>query len=158
MAAGDRGAANRRFAAARELLRRELGVDPGPELMASHSAPTDLALGRLGSRPGRLAVRRAQLEAGQAAIAAGALDAGIASLREAAAATSDAGDRPLQEKALAELTRSAAGTGRASGRRQLEDFDLAFRLKVSEKTARNHLSNMYESSTSTTPRKRFSTS
>jgi DNA-binding SARP family transcriptional activator len=101
--AGDRAAATRQFAAARELLRRELGVDPGPELAAANSAAGDPAAGRLGSRPGRLAVGRAQLEAGQAAIGAGALDTGIACLRESAAAASDAGDRPLEGRALAEL-------------------------------------------------------
>jgi DNA-binding SARP family transcriptional activator len=103
VAAGDRGAADRQFSSARELLHRELGVDPGPELIAARGEAIDAARGRLGSRPGRLAVGRAQLEAGQAAIAAGALDAGIACLREAAEAASDAGDGSLQGRALAEL-------------------------------------------------------
>ncbi|GAC1508398.1 MAG: hypothetical protein NVS1B3_09630 [Candidatus Dormibacteraceae bacterium] len=103
VSAGDRIAADRQFASARELLKRELGVDPGPDLAAAYAAAAAPAQGRLGSRPGRLAIGRAQLEAGQAAIAAGALDTGITCLREAAAAASDAGDRSLEGKALAEL-------------------------------------------------------
>src|SRR5258708_11745662 len=102
-AAGDRGGATRQFETARVLLQRELGVEPGPELIAAHVAVTQPAHAGAGSRPGRHAFGRAQLEAGKAAIAAGALDAGIASLREAVDAASEAGDEPLRASALAEL-------------------------------------------------------
>jgi DNA-binding SARP family transcriptional activator len=102
MASGDRAGANGQFESARQILWRELGVEPGPELVAAHTAASP-AHEHSGSRPGRLAFGRAQLEAGQAAIAAGALDAGINSLREAAAAGSDASDEPLRGRALAEL-------------------------------------------------------
>lgn len=101
--AGDSAAAARQFATARELLRRELGVDPGPELTAAQASLDRHASRSSWSVPGRLAIGRAQFEAGQAAIAAGALDAGIACFRESAEAASDAGDLPLRGKALAEL-------------------------------------------------------
>jgi DNA-binding SARP family transcriptional activator len=102
-ASGERVAATGQFEAARELLLRELGVEPGPELAAAHAAASQPPRPSSGSRPGRLAFGRAQLQAGQAAIGAGALDAGISSLREAAAAGSEGGDEPLRGRALAEL-------------------------------------------------------
>src|SRR5258708_26533670 len=102
-AAGDRAGATRQFEAARMVLQRELGVEPGPELTAAYAAANQRVLASAGSHPGRLAFGRAQLEAGKAAIAAGALDAGITSLREGADAASEAGDEPLPRRALPDL-------------------------------------------------------
>lgn len=79
-ASGNGLAAARRIAACRELFRRELGVEPGPDLDAAAAALTDRPVAP--PRVGAAAVR-AQVEAGEAAIAAGAVDAGLQCLRRA---------------------------------------------------------------------------
>jgi DNA-binding SARP family transcriptional activator len=79
-AAGDGVAAARRVAACRELFRRDLGVEPGPELEAAAAAVTGRPVAP--PRAGAMGLR-AQVEAGEAAIAAGAVDAGLHCLRRA---------------------------------------------------------------------------
>jgi tetratricopeptide (TPR) repeat protein len=101
--AGDRTGATRQFNAARELLKQELGVEAGPDLLAAGAAIAESRVPPTGSRPGHLAAARAQFLAGKAAIAAGALDTGIANLQEAAASAIDGGDRSLEGSVLAEL-------------------------------------------------------
>lgn len=79
-AAGDGVAAARRVAACRELFRRDLGVEPGPDLDAAAAAATDRPVAS--PRPGP-AGALAQVQAGEAAVAAGAVDAGLQCLRRA---------------------------------------------------------------------------
>lgn len=100
-AAGDGVAAARHVAACRELLRRELGVEPGPALTAAAATMTDRPVASpAGGRPGVVA----QLEAGEAALGAGAVEAGLQCLRRAVA---DAHDLPdddeLEARALLAL-------------------------------------------------------
>lgn len=79
-ASGDGVAAARRVAACRELFRRELGVEPGPELAAAAAAATNRPVAS--PRPGAAGVV-AMVEAGEAAVAAGAVAAGLECLRRA---------------------------------------------------------------------------
>lgn len=97
-ASGDGLAAARRVAACRELFRRDLGTEPGPDLAAAAAVLTDrpVAAGRTGT-----AGVLAQVEAGEAAVAAGAIDAGLQCLRRAAAEAS--GDPATQARALLAL-------------------------------------------------------
>ena len=99
-AAGDGVGAARQAAAAGELLRRELGVAPGPALAAAMQTATASPLARPAT--GRAAAI-AQLEAGQAAVQAGAHEAGLQCLRRAvleADATCDASLRVRARIAL----------------------------------------------------------
>lgn len=99
-AAGDGVAAARQVAACRELLRRELGVEPGPALAAAAATMTDKAVAApAGGRPGVVA----QLEAGEAALGAGAVEAGLQCLRRAVADAHDLRDHELEAKALLAL-------------------------------------------------------
>jgi DNA-binding SARP family transcriptional activator len=77
---GDAVAVERQLAASSDLFRRELGVEPGPELAEAgriESAPTG------GTRPAGPAAVEALIESGEAAVGAGAVRAGIETLREA---------------------------------------------------------------------------
>lgn len=94
-AAGDHAGADRHIATARELFRRELGVDPVAALTEARSAPAFTPTAARG-----LAAVRAQMQAGQAAIVAGARDVGLAYLRQAAAESQVLGDHVLQTQAL----------------------------------------------------------
>lgn len=101
LASGGRGIdAARQAAAARELFRSELGVDPGPALAAAAatmtSAPTRTAAT---GRPAVLAL----LDAGEAAIVAGVLEAGLQCLRRAVAESQVLGDSALQARAFTAL-------------------------------------------------------
>ena len=73
-AAGDGVTAARQAASCRELFRRELGIEPGPALIAA--AATLTAAPIAGGSIGRAGVV-AQIEAGEAAIGAGAVEAGL---------------------------------------------------------------------------------
>ncbi len=97
-AAGDGLAAARRVAACRELFRRDLGVEPGPELDAAAAAATGRPVAS--PRVGRVAIL-SQVEAGEAAISAGAVDAGLECLRRAAVEA--AGDADSSARALLAL-------------------------------------------------------
>lgn len=107
-ASGDRDAARAQLDAARALLMKELGVEPGPDVRNAVDA---------GVTPQRGAVRgsasaRAHMEAGENAIAAGAVDAGLASLRAAADEAEAVGDAALQAQALFALGSSLIHTPR----------------------------------------------
>ena len=96
-AAGDQAGAARQLEAAVDLLRRELGVEPGPSLRsagrATPGSPTaPVAVGR--------AAALAQLEAGETAVRAGALEAGLECLRRAIAEADACGDLKLKSRAL----------------------------------------------------------
>lgn len=97
-AAGDGLAAARRVAACRDLFRRDLGVEPGPELEAAAAAVTGRPVAS--PRVGRAAVL-SQVEAGEAAISAGAVDAGLECLRRAVVEA--AGDVTSSGRALLAL-------------------------------------------------------
>lgn len=95
-AAGDGIGAARQAAACRDLLRRELGVSPGPALSDALATATAMPLARPAT--GR-AGARAQLEAGEAAVGAGALDAGLQCLRRAIVESDAVGDPELRVRA-----------------------------------------------------------
>ena len=92
--AGDREEARRSARACAELLRRELGREPGPAVAAAARA-----FDRPAPPPGA-ASARAQLEAGESAVEAGAVEAGIGALRGAAASAEGCGDDALHARAL----------------------------------------------------------
>lgn len=97
---GDRVAVERQLAASTDLFRRELGVEPGPELVKAaviDPSPEPASVGL-----GRPAVQ-ALLESGEAAVDAGAIDVGLDSLRGAVAAGRDAGESDLEAAALLAL-------------------------------------------------------
>jgi DNA-binding SARP family transcriptional activator len=96
---GDQAGAQRQLAACEELLMRELGVRPGPELALAargDHGPDPRALGDHDAALG-------QLEAGQAALDAGAVDPGLDCLRLACAEAAACGDGDLHMRALVAL-------------------------------------------------------
>jgi DNA-binding SARP family transcriptional activator len=100
LARGGRQAdAERQLAAAEALLRRELGVTPGPELRLAAREPSALP----GAAAGDAEAALAQLEAGEAALEAGAPEPGINILRQACAEAAAAGDAALEARALSAL-------------------------------------------------------
>lgn len=108
--AGARDAASAQVASYTKLLRRELGVDPGPQLAAALEAdPTSSTA----PPSGGWAAARAQLEAGQAAIKAGSYDVGVRYLRRAVAEAHDCGDIPLKAATVLGLGSALAHSGRA---------------------------------------------
>lgn len=97
---GDGVAVARQLAASVDLFRRELGVEPGPELAEAARIETDRpSPGAVGGRAGVLAL----LESGQAAVNAGALEAGIEGLRNAVVASREARHAELEAAALLAL-------------------------------------------------------
>lgn len=95
-AVGDGIGAARQAAACRDLLRRELGVSPGPALADALATATATPLARpAGGRAGA----QAQLEAGEAAVGAGALEAGLQCLRRAIVESDAVGDPALRVRA-----------------------------------------------------------
>jgi DNA-binding SARP family transcriptional activator len=99
-ASGDGIAAARAAAACRTLFRRELGVEPGPDI--------DAAAATLTARPtsapsGGTAAILALLQAGEAAIGAGAVEAGLQCLRRAVSDAEGLSDRGLQAHGLGAL-------------------------------------------------------
>lgn len=99
-AAGDGVGAARQAAACRELFLRELGVPPGPALVAAISTHTDAPTARPAT--GRAAAL-AQLDAGEAAIGAGALEAGLQCLRRAIVEADATGDPVLRGRSRVAL-------------------------------------------------------
>lgn len=104
--AGDPEAAARQLASCRRLLRVELGVEPGPILLAAS---------QLHPRPAKVLGRadiEAKLEAGDAAFEAGAIDTGLERLREAAAGGKNLGDDELSMRVCLALGSALAHAGR----------------------------------------------
>lgn len=97
---GQREAAVRQAERFRELLRRELGLDPSPAVRRA----ADVGPAELSSPPrfGRAAAV-AQLEAGRAAIAAGVVGTGLDRLRRAVVEAAGSGDVHLHGSALVAL-------------------------------------------------------
>jgi len=108
--AGDADGAAQRVEACTELFRRELGIEPGPALLAA-AAPSDAIATPVVA--GRAAVL-AQIEAGESALAAGAVEAGLDRLRGAvASARATEGSDPLATALVAlggALVHAARGT------------------------------------------------
>lgn len=95
---GDTEAAQAQVASCQALFREELGVDPGPSLVAaSRGAAAGEAM-----TTGRAAVL-AQLDAGAAAGSAGAYDVAVESLRRAVVGARGTGDAQLLARALLAL-------------------------------------------------------
>jgi DNA-binding SARP family transcriptional activator len=97
---GDAIAVQRQLAASIDLFRRELGVEPGPDL--AEAARMDAPAAHTDGGGGRAALR-ALLESGEAAVSAGAAQSGVDSLRSAVAGSGAAGDRALEAAALLSL-------------------------------------------------------
>jgi DNA-binding SARP family transcriptional activator len=97
---GDKVAIERQLAASIDLFRRELGVEPGPELAEAARIDADRppSIGG-GGRAGVLAL----LESGEAAVNAGAIHVGIESLRNAVAAGVETRETELEAAALLAL-------------------------------------------------------
>lgn len=99
-ATGDGIGAARQVARCRELLLRELGVEPSPAVAEAARVPvTSTTAAAVSGR----AAAGAQLEAGEAAIAAGALDAGLQCLRRAVADAAAARATDVRARALVAL-------------------------------------------------------
>jgi DNA-binding SARP family transcriptional activator len=97
--AGRRQAAERQLAECEALLRRELGVLPGPELRGAVAEADRITAGAVGDSHAALA----QLEAGQAALDAGAVEPGVQILRQACAEAAASADATLEGRCLAAL-------------------------------------------------------
>jgi DNA-binding SARP family transcriptional activator len=96
---GDRAAAERQVTACEDLLQKELGLRPGPELRRAAGESDDPTLGAVGDRSAALG----QLEAGRAALDSGAVEPGIECLRLACAEAAACGDSGLRGRALTVL-------------------------------------------------------
>ena len=92
-------AAEAHLSACSALLRRELGVEPGPELAAAVRGDAGPARDAVGDPE----LARDQLEAGRVAIDAGAVEPGVECLRLACSEARASGDTSLQATCLAEL-------------------------------------------------------
>ena len=97
---GDEVAVQRQLSASVDLFRRELGVEPGPELAEAAVARVPRAAPVVGAGPPAL---RALIESGEAAVNAGAIEAGLESLRNAVAASRGAGATEEEAAALLAL-------------------------------------------------------
>jgi len=119
--AGDDEAAERQYAACRELFHRELGVSPGPAIDAAHRERGQVRADAVDE-----AAIDALTEAGSAAVAAGSIEAGIASL-DAAVKLSDRGGDPhrrvFARLALAEALIHGLGGLDEPGLAQLYEAD-----------------------------------
>jgi len=108
-ASGDHGSAARQLEACTRLLRRELGVEPGPAVTSAMSiSPASATSAAVGGA----AAARAQLEAGIAAVTAGAYDAGIECLRRATNEAHASGDVGLKAETLLALGSALVHSGR----------------------------------------------
>ena len=99
-ATGDAVAVERQLSASVDLFRRELGVEPGPELVEAgtiEGSPPSPGVGT-----GRAALQ-ALVESGDAAVNAGAIEAGLESLRHAVAGARGSGDAEIEAEALLSL-------------------------------------------------------
>lgn len=106
--AGNREAATQQFEFCAALLRKELGVEPGPEVIAATEASADTsteASAALTTPPARSGERaaRAQLDAGQAAIVAGDIEFGLRRMRAAVTEAHRCGGVETQVEALVAL-------------------------------------------------------
>ncbi len=135
-AAGDHAAATRQVDACTKLLRRELGVEPGPALRAAAVELPVRADGRFSGRSAALA----QLEAGEACIAAGARQAGLESLHSAVVAARMSGDGDLLARALvasgSALVHAARGHDVEGAAALHEGMNLAEKLGANRLAAR----------------------
>ena len=99
-ATGDAVAVERQLSASVDLFRRELGVEPGPELIEAAAIET-------GRPPANIGAGRASLEAlvesGEAAVNAGAIEAGLESLRNAVAGARASNELEVETVALLAL-------------------------------------------------------
>lgn len=98
---GDPGRAREQVEACRQLFRRELGIEPGPEVTGAVNMQPLTPAGA--SVVGGSATARAQLDAGQAAITAGAVEAGIDCLRRATLEARGVREPRLQAECLLAL-------------------------------------------------------
>lgn len=97
---GDEIAVQRQVSASVELFRRELDVEPGPELAEAGRIPPS-QIGR--AVGGGRAAAQALLESGRAAVGAGAIEAGLESLRGAVSGGRQANDDELEADACLAL-------------------------------------------------------
>jgi DNA-binding SARP family transcriptional activator len=97
--AGRIAEAERQLAECETLLRRELGIDAGPELRRAAREFNVVPGGAVGDSEAALA----QLAAGEAALEAGAVEPGVEILRQACAEAAAAGEDSLHARALAAL-------------------------------------------------------
>lgn len=97
---GDRVAVERQLSASVDLFRRELGVEPGPELV--EAAAIDASRPSRAVGVGRAALQ-ALLESGEAAVSAGAIEGGVENLRNAVAGGRESGDIGFEAAALLAL-------------------------------------------------------
>jgi tetratricopeptide (TPR) repeat protein len=98
--AGEHDSAKQQFGACVALFRKELGVEPGPDVIAATEASTEPAAALTHSGTG---VARAQLDAGQAAIVAGDIELGLQRLRAAVTEAHRCGGVETQVEALIAL-------------------------------------------------------
>jgi DNA-binding SARP family transcriptional activator len=98
--AGEHDAAKQQFEACVALFRKELGVEPGPDVIAATEASTEPAAALTHSGTG---AARAQLDAGQAAIVAGDIELGLQRLRAAVTEAHRCGGVETQVEALIAL-------------------------------------------------------
>ena len=99
-ATGDEVAVAEQLSASTDLFRRELGVEPGSELIDASTIEAPMPSPTVGA--GRAALQ-ALVESGEAAVNAGAGEAGIESLRKAAAAAHGTGETDIESAALFSL-------------------------------------------------------
>lgn len=97
--AGRGQAAQAQLRECEELLRRELGVAPGPGLRSAAGETDGIAAGAIGDRDAAVG----QLRAGEAALDAGAVEPGVEILRRACAEAGACGDAALEAQALGAL-------------------------------------------------------
>ena len=97
---GDRAAAERQRDACVALFRRELGTDPSEAVLRAAELEPRRSVSE---RPPARTTVETRLEAGFAAMDAGAVDAAIATMRDAVAEASEAGQSDLQGRALLAL-------------------------------------------------------
>jgi DNA-binding SARP family transcriptional activator/predicted negative regulator of RcsB-dependent stress response len=117
-ASGDARSAARQLESCRALLRRELGREPGPALLAAASAgpapPRSVARADGVSTVSVRAAALAQLEAGEAAVRAGAIDSGLETLERAVAGVAACGDAAVEARATLALAQARFDTARSS--------------------------------------------
>ncbi len=97
---GDEVAIERQLSASVDLFRRELGVEPGPELAEAARTETTRPAPTPGGGPAAL---QALLESGEAAVSAGAIEAGVEGLRNAVAGARESGQTGIEAAALLAL-------------------------------------------------------
>jgi DNA-binding SARP family transcriptional activator len=99
-ATGDAVAVERQLSASVDLFRRELGVEPGPELAEAATIEAGRPAADVGA--GRASLE-ALVESGEAAVNAGAIEAGLESLRNAVAGARASDEFEVETEALLAL-------------------------------------------------------